>query len=194
MTELTLRAGRPICNFCSRPLQKLGDAYLEIYNADTGGYPDRSSPVVAYLAHAECGPDAGYAIDLRRLLSHGIGDEPTSWLIHLSRKSWWDASLARDLQRAHATAHFIANRAESVSIKTARNMSPRTRARILERDGFTCRRCGSTSAHARLVVDHIVPIARGGSNDDGNLQTLCEPCNQGKADRAPHPHDLEGLV
>jgi 5-methylcytosine-specific restriction protein A len=69
-----------------------------------------------------------------------------------------------------------------------------TRTRILERDDFRCRRCGTGPREERLVVDHVVPVARGGTSDDANLQTLCEPCNQGKADRAPHPHDLEGLV
>ena len=69
-------------------------------------------------------------------------------------------------------------------------MSPVLRARILERDGFRCRRCGNGPRDARLVVDHITPVALGGETVDTNMQTLCEPCNQGKADRLPHPHDL----
>jgi hypothetical protein len=70
-------------------------------------------------------------------------------------------------------------------------ISPRQRARIMERDDFRCRRCGAGPRDERLVIDHVVPVAGGGSSDDANLQTLCEPCNQGKADRPPHPHDLE---
>lgn len=69
-------------------------------------------------------------------------------------------------------------------------ISPVLRARILERDGFKCRRCGAGPKDSRLVIDHITPVAAGGTNADTNLQTLCEPCNQGKADRLPHPHDL----
>lgn len=34
-------------------------------------------------------------------------------------------------------------------------------------------------------VDHIVPLARGGSNWPSNLQLLCEPCNRSKSDRDP---------
>jgi 5-methylcytosine-specific restriction endonuclease McrA len=64
------------------------------------------------------------------------------------------------------------------------------RSRIMERDGFRCRRCGNGPADARLVIDHIVPIALGGKSTDGNLQTLCDPCNAGKAARPPHPHDF----
>lgn len=69
-------------------------------------------------------------------------------------------------------------------------ISPATRARIMERDGFRCRRCGAGPRDERLVVDHVVPVALGGSSDDENLQTLCDPCNIGKGARPPHPHDL----
>lgn len=34
-------------------------------------------------------------------------------------------------------------------------------------------------------VDHIVPLARGGSNDRQNLQLLCRPCNLAKGARDP---------
>lgn len=76
-------------------------------------------------------------------------------------------------------------------IASARNISTGQRTRIFERDGFRCRRCGATPRDgARLVVDHVVPVALGGTRDDENLQTLCDPCNGGKAARPPHPHDL----
>ncbi len=51
------------------------------------------------------------------------------------------------------------------------------RPRILERDGYGCVRCDSTD---RLEIDHILPLARGGGNEDDNLQTLCRPCNRRK--------------
>ena len=34
-------------------------------------------------------------------------------------------------------------------------------------------------------VDHIVPVAKGGTNDPSNLQLLCIPCNRKKAARDP---------
>ena len=34
-------------------------------------------------------------------------------------------------------------------------------------------------------LDHIVPIARGGLNIEGNVQLLCQKCNQSKSDRDP---------
>ncbi|MGK5496380.1 HNH endonuclease [Streptomyces sp. URMC 125] len=52
------------------------------------------------------------------------------------------------------------------------------RARVLARDRFTCQRCGSRK---ELEVDHIVPVARGGSWEDDNLWTLCRPCHRRKS-------------
>ncbi len=52
------------------------------------------------------------------------------------------------------------------------------RAKILSRDNYKCVLCESTDS---LTIDHIISILRGGTNDDTNLQTLCNRCNAGKA-------------
>lgn len=55
---------------------------------------------------------------------------------------------------------------------------------ILNRDNFTCVICGASARlGARLHVDHIVPIAKGGKSTPDNLRTLCERCNIGKSDK-----------
>lgn len=57
---------------------------------------------------------------------------------------------------------------------------------VLKRDKYRCSKCGASpsSDHAvNLEVDHIIPVAEGGSNNIENLQTLCRRCNQGKKDR-----------
>jgi len=51
---------------------------------------------------------------------------------------------------------------------------------VLERDRHRCVKCGSDR---QLTVDHIIPLAKGGSNDLSNFQTLCRRCNSGKRDR-----------
>ena len=68
--------------------------------------------------------------------------------------------------------------------------SSKLRARVLERDGFKCRRCGHGPPDVRLVLDHVIPVAAGGPSTFENLQSLCEPCNEGKAASSPTPHDL----
>lgn len=70
-------------------------------------------------------------------------------------------------------------------------MMPKLRARIMERDNFRCKRCGNDSTTVALEVDHIIPRAKGGTNDERNLQTLCWSCNRGKGTSDPLPHELE---
>lgn len=57
---------------------------------------------------------------------------------------------------------------------------------VLKRDNYSCAGCGkspSSDHTVELEVDHIRPVARGGTNAIHNLQTLCRSCNQGKKDR-----------
>ena len=54
------------------------------------------------------------------------------------------------------------------------------RHRVFERDNYRCRECGATNKETTLHVDHIKPVAKGGTNEIDNLQTLCEKCNLAK--------------
>jgi len=67
--------------------------------------------------------------------------------------------------------------------QTRRPLRPADRFRVLERDGFRCRYCGHAAPDTELVVDHVLPVVAGGSDDFANLVTACIPCNQGKASR-----------
>ncbi len=53
---------------------------------------------------------------------------------------------------------------------------------LIERDGNLCIYC---EAIGRLVVDHMVPIALGGTDHQDNLGLACKACNSGKAGRTP---------
>lgn len=57
---------------------------------------------------------------------------------------------------------------------------PRIRQEVLSRDGHRCGNCGSNH---NLMVHHIVPLSKGGSNSLSNLRTLCEDCH-----KKLHPH------
>lgn len=43
--------------------------------------------------------------------------------------------------------------------------------------------CDVCKSRLDLTADHIVPVARGGTNDKGNLQVLCRVCNSRKGAR-----------
>ena len=63
------------------------------------------------------------------------------------------------------------------------NISPRIRFLILERDGYACQYCGRKAPEVVLNIDHIIPVASGGSNTTANLIAACRDCNQGKGQR-----------
>lgn len=48
---------------------------------------------------------------------------------------------------------------------------------ILKQYKYKCARCGSKG---KLTIDHIVPLAQGGTNDCSNIQPLCTPCNDAR--------------
>ena len=58
-------------------------------------------------------------------------------------------------------------------------VSKRTRFEVLRRDNYTCRYC--RSADNALRVDHVTPVALGGTDELTNLVAACQDCNAGKA-------------
>lgn len=67
-------------------------------------------------------------------------------------------------------------------------VSKRLRYEILRRDRFTCRYCGASAPDAPMRVDHVTPVALGGTDHPSNLVAACEPCNSGKTST------IEGFV
>ena len=57
------------------------------------------------------------------------------------------------------------------------------RYEVLKRAKHRCELCGAHEEQAALHVDHIVPRAKGGSDDLSNFQALCVTCNTNKRDR-----------
>lgn len=62
------------------------------------------------------------------------------------------------------------------------SLSPKKRFEILRRDGFCCYYCGRRPPEVVLEVDHFIPVAKGGTNDDLNLRAACQDDNGGKSD------------
>lgn len=64
------------------------------------------------------------------------------------------------------------------------------RKSIFERDGYRCHLCGKSTdsskpaPHPRApTVDHVIPLARGGTHEPANCRTACFLCNSTKGDR-----------
>lgn len=78
---------------------------------------------------------------------------------------------------------FVQSLAESKSEKREA-IKPSLRFQILKRDNHQCQSCGSTVKDgAKLEIDHIIPVSKGGTNDPENLQILCKICNIGKSNK-----------
>lgn len=65
------------------------------------------------------------------------------------------------------------------------SVSKRLRYEILRRDNYTCRYCGASAPDVALTVDHVLPVALGGSDEPTNLVAACRDCNAGKSSSNP---------
>lgn len=63
-----------------------------------------------------------------------------------------------------------------------KSISKKLRFEVYKRDSFTCQYCGRKAPDVVLNIDHIKPVAKGGTNDILNLITSCFDCNNGKRD------------
>ena len=70
--------------------------------------------------------------------------------------------------------------AESVDSdgEPGRHIPSEVKLNVWRRDSAKCVKCGSQE---RLEYDHIIPVSKGGSNTERNVQLLCEKCNREKA-------------
>ena len=64
-----------------------------------------------------------------------------------------------------------------------KSISPKLRFEVFKRDKFQCQYCGKSAPQVVLHVDHIEPVAEGGTNEITNLITACSECNLGKGAR-----------
>ena len=67
---------------------------------------------------------------------------------------------------------------------------------LMRRQRRICAYCGRRFTSHFLEIDHMTPVALGGSNEISNLQVLCRPCNGRKGDQtdAEYRRRYAGLV
>ena len=82
------------------------------------------------------------------------------------------------------------------SYKFSPKISASLRAKVLDRNGSVCQRCGVTpddpdpmnrKRKAIMQIDHRVPLSQKGKNTLSNLRTLCTRCNAGLKNTAQQP-------
>lgn len=100
--------------------------------------------------------------------------------------AWVNTDAPVDLTRTPDEGGLVAGAYIDTGIskrRSRREISDRQRFRILVRDGFRCKSCGTsplTKPGLELHVDHVLPWSKGGETVDDNLEAKCKQCNLGK--------------
>ena len=98
-------------------------------------------------------------------------------------KYWNDPERSREYSREYRKSHpevrhaqYLARRARKSGTES-RAVSAAELNAMKDRQLGECYYCGERS---KLVVDHIIPLAKGGRHAIGNLAGACQPCNSSK--------------
>lgn len=67
-------------------------------------------------------------------------------------------------------------------------LSPDLKVRLFASQKGCCACCRRDLPIEEFHLDHVMPLSKGGSHEDKNMQLLCQPCNQSKY--AKHPVDF----
>jgi 5-methylcytosine-specific restriction endonuclease McrA len=57
------------------------------------------------------------------------------------------------------------------------------RTEIIQRDGSTCYLCNKSLAISEVELDHLIPVAQGGTSEAVNLAVACRWCNRSRGAR-----------
>jgi 5-methylcytosine-specific restriction protein A len=66
-----------------------------------------------------------------------------------------------------------------------KKLSKQLRIKIFERDNYECQNCNKNLFYLpeERVIDHKIPLSKGGSNSIGNLWLLCNKCDKNKKNK-----------
>lgn len=162
----------------------IGDTLITDY---VGSLPDPLDelPLIAVTGELRQAA-ANYIAVVMRYAERNYGGQEDTYLIVDVALAELGAALADamklpSVQEATEDArHAAAQRAiqqRAFARRERARVSAAVKLAVFRRDGFRCVQCGGQED---LEVDHITPIAAGGTSDRENLQTLCRACNAAK--------------
>ena len=81
------------------------------------------------------------------------------------------SNLGMSTREEELQAEHEARQAKKTATQRRRkSIDPSVRLHVYERDAYSCVVCGTNQ---NLTLDHIIPVAKGGGNEESNLQTMC---------------------
>lgn len=65
--------------------------------------------------------------------------------------------------------------------RSGRYIPFKTKIRVVRRDNYTCQKCGTHLQDDEVEFDHRIPVSKGGSSEEHNIQLTCFDCNREKS-------------
>jgi 5-methylcytosine-specific restriction endonuclease McrA len=115
--------------------------------------------------------------------------------VNATMRKWYDADPNRIAARRARARRYQAANPEVLAACGRRRRARKAAApgshsaqdvlHILKMQRWTCAYCPKDLRKNKPHIDHIIPLARGGSNRRSNLQALCQSCNNRKWAKDP---------
>lgn len=102
----------------------------------------------------------------------------TPWILYLRGQALLEQlKAAGNMKEARKVARHLKWLADQLTLPWRTPISKKLRARIFKTHGRRCFYCGGDGGKYPLELDHMVPVAQGGQNDETNLVPACKHCN-----------------
>ena len=118
--------------------------------------------------------------ELKEAVSEGIDAEVKGPFCYDCRRPlpfWEDEDSACYVIR-ESLEEYIGHEFDTDAVSVSKSM----RRAVVKVYGSNCFGCGKHLERNQVTIDHVLPKSQGGTADILNLQPLCEPCNQEKAE------------
>lgn len=118
------------------------------------------------------------------------------------RAEGWDIQTHRDSLDLSPGQWRLNSKTKGKAVAFTAGISKELRARVLERNGFTCQMCGVAAGDiheydnrpVRMQIGHIIDRSKGGQDELHNLRALCSVCNEGLQNIKPSPPSRRDLM
>ncbi len=129
-------------------------------------------------------PDRIKAIDARKYAKHRVSDRKRRAVKYEQNKeSVKAANKAYKINNRHLYAAYSHNR-RARKLASSGKLSPGLSLKLYELQKGMCPCCGKPLGDD-FHIDHIVPLSKGGANEDWNIQLLRSSCNLRKNAKDP---------